>query len=135
MRQRAAGRCHFYIWQAGYWRVPCRETLQAFSTLSICCLLRLSMADEPGTSHATTPPPATATGATPMAMPEAAVRGLIREEVAVAIAAAFKTPAPRALPPPGYRMPPYIILIHLRLWHWGSLINRAGAGGTLGARA
>ena len=59
------------------------------------------MADEPGTSRATTPPPATATGATPTAMSEVAVRGLIREEVAVAIAAAFKTPAPRALPPPG----------------------------------
>ena len=135
MRQRAAGRCHLYIWQAGYWRVPCRETLQAFSILSICCLLRLSMADEPGTSRTTTPPPATATGATPMAMSEAAVRGLIREEVAVAITAAFKTPAPAPYHRQVSRMPPYIILIHLRLWHWGSLINRVGAGGTLGARA
>jgi hypothetical protein len=107
-RGQRAGRCHFYIWQAGYWRVPCRETLQAFSTLSICCFTfldepipRLSMADEPGTSRTATPPPATATGATPMAMSEAAVRGLIRDEVAAAIAAAFQTPAPRALPPPG----------------------------------
>ena len=49
-------------------------------------------------------------------------------------------PPLRHQPPAPYRrqvsrMPPYIILIHLRLWHWGSLINRAGAGGTLGARA
>ena len=33
-RGQRAGRCHFYIGQAGYWRVPCSETQQA----SILCL-------------------------------------------------------------------------------------------------
>ena len=59
------------------------------------------MADEPGTSRAPISPPATITGATPMATSEAAVRGLIREEVAAAIAAAFQTPGPRSILAPG----------------------------------
>jgi hypothetical protein len=86
------------------------------------------MVDEPGTSRSATPPPATATGATPMAMSETAVRGLICEEVAAAIATTLRTPAPRALPPPGE--PHAIVITPVPVaFKW------AGAGGTLGARA